>query len=249
MKFVKNRKICKNHQTSRIWPTLSTFKFQSNLNLKYLHLHFNVEIGNDSSKEQPDWVISASLNFSPRYIANLKPTLSYCKSVNIRSPNLLLPKVARYEKLYFGPFALRFGSSLHRCLFILHNAHEHHALPCFLPTPSSALLCPLLLCPPALHYPVMPYLPLPYHLLPCLQTLQFLAEATVRFCDWYIYTGDRRCSGNLCKSATSSSPELKEIKTWQTTHFEDNWLNCGEGLVRIVSSWILTTPWPRPFCV
>ena len=35
------------------------------------------------------------------------------------------------------------------------------------------------------------------------------------------YTGDRRFSGNLWKSATSSSPELKEIETWQTTHFED----------------------------
>ena len=37
-----------------------------------------------------------------------------------------------------------------------------------------------------------------------------------------IYTGDRRFSGNLWKSATSSPPELKEIETWQTTHFEDN---------------------------
>ena len=37
----------------------------------------------------------------------------------------------------------------------------------------------------------------------------------------YIYTGDRRSSGNLWKSATSSPPELKEIETWQTTHFED----------------------------
>ena len=29
------------------------------------------------------------------------PTLSYCKSVNNYSPNLLLFKVDRYEKLYF----------------------------------------------------------------------------------------------------------------------------------------------------
>ena len=36
-----------------------------------------------------------------------------------------------------------------------------------------------------------------------------------------IYTGDRRFSGNLWKSATSSPPKLKEIETWQTTHFED----------------------------
>ena len=33
-----------------------------------------------------------------------------------------------------------------------------------------------------------------------------------------IYTGDRRF---FWKSATSSPPELKEIETWQTTHFED----------------------------
>ena len=80
------------------------------------------------------------------------PTLSYCKSVNNCSPNLLHFKVARNEKLYFGPFflALRYGPALHICLFILHNAH--HALPCFLPTPCSELLllCPLLICPPAL---------------------------------------------------------------------------------------------------
>ena len=82
------------------------------------------------------------------------PTLSYCKSVNNCSPNLLHFKVARNEKLYFGPFflALRFGPALHICLFILHNAH--HALPCFLPTPCSAFAlsafnmspCPALSC-------------------------------------------------------------------------------------------------------
>ena len=32
------------------------------------------------------------------------PTLSYCKFVNNCSPNLLLFKVDRYEKLYFDPF-------------------------------------------------------------------------------------------------------------------------------------------------
>ena len=84
---------------------------------------------------------NTSLNFSPTYIANSKQSLSYCKYVNIWSPNLLHLKVARYAKLYYGRFALRFGSALHHCLFILHNAHEHHALPCFLPTPCSALLC------------------------------------------------------------------------------------------------------------
>ena len=82
------------------------------------------------------------------------PTLSYCKSVNNCSPNLLHFKVARNEKLYFGPFflALRFGPALHICLFILNNAH--HALPCFLPTPCSAFAlsafnmspCPALSC-------------------------------------------------------------------------------------------------------
>ena len=83
------------------------------------------------------------------------PTLSYCKSVNNCSPNLLHFKVARNEKLYFGPIflALRFGPTLHICLFILHNAH--HALPCFLPTPALLLLCPLLICPPALPCPAM----------------------------------------------------------------------------------------------
>ena len=118
------------------------------------------------------------------------PTLSYCKSVNNCSPNLLHFKVARNEKLYFGPFflALRFGPALHICLFILHNAH--HALPCFLPTPCSAFaLSAFDMSPcPAMSCHVLPCLPLPClllpcPLLPCLQTLQFLAEATVRFCD------------------------------------------------------------------
>ena len=36
-----------------------------------------------------------------------------------------------------------------------------------------------------------------------------------------IHTGDRRSSGNLWKSATSSLPELKEIEAWHTKHFED----------------------------
>ena len=97
---------------------------------------------------------NTNLNFSPIYIANLMPTLSYCKSVNNCYPNLLLFEVARNEKLYFGPFflALCFGPALLICLFILHNAH--HALPCFLPTPCSAFAlsafdmspCPALSC-------------------------------------------------------------------------------------------------------
>ena len=83
------------------------------------------------------------------------PTLSYCKSVNNCSPNLLHFKVARNEKLYFGPFflALRFGPALHICLFILHNAH--HALPCFLPTPCSAFALSAFDMSPALPCPAM----------------------------------------------------------------------------------------------
>ena len=84
------------------------------------------------------------------------PTLSYCKSVNNCSPNLLHFKVARNEKLYFGPFflALRFGPALHICLFILHNAHRP-SCPAFCPRPTLLLLCPLLICPPALPCPAM----------------------------------------------------------------------------------------------
>ena len=56
-------------------------------------------VGNESSKGQPNYVISAdiiynaSLNFPPRHIAYLMPTLSYCKSKNNFSLNLLLLKV------------------------------------------------------------------------------------------------------------------------------------------------------------
>ena len=72
-------------------------------------------------------------------------TLSYCKSVNNCSPNLLHFKVARNEKLYFGPFflALRFGTM--------------PIMPCpaFCPRPALLFLCPLLICPPALPCPAM----------------------------------------------------------------------------------------------
>ena len=88
------------------------------------------------------------------------PTLSYCKFVNNCSPNLLLFKVDRYEKLYFDPFllAVRFGPALHSCLFIMHNAHN--AMPCFLPTLCSTFALPLLICPsamtcPALYFPAL----------------------------------------------------------------------------------------------
>ena len=64
--------------------------------------------------------------------------------------------------------------------------------------------------------------------------------ATLGFCAWYIYIGDRRF---FWKSATSSPPELKEIETCQTTHFEDNCLNCGLGGVRIKSGHFQTVLW------
>ena len=102
---------------------------------------------------------STSLNFSPRYIANLIPTLSYCKSVNNFSPNMQSFKVDRYEKLYFDPFflAVRFGLP---CTF----AYSYCTMPMLIMTcpafcPRSALLflCPLLICTSALSCPVLPY--------------------------------------------------------------------------------------------
>ena len=99
------------------------------------------------------------------------PVLSYCKSVNNCSPNLLFFKVDRYEKLYFDPF-----------------------FPCraFWPCPAQLLIhiaqcpcpsCPALLFANTLLYfcsarflsvpllcPVLPCLTLPCPLLPCLQT-------------------------------------------------------------------------------
>ena len=54
-------------------------------------------VGNESSKEQPDLGNqcrhNASLNFPPRHIAYLMPILSYCKSTNNCSLNLLRLKV------------------------------------------------------------------------------------------------------------------------------------------------------------
>ena len=105
----------------------------------------------------------------PAYEGNLMPTLSYCKSVNKCSPKLLLFKISRYEKLYFGPFflALRFGPVLHSCLFVLHNAHTQHALcPALLfPTPCSAFALPAFDLSP---FPALPCLLLPCFLLPCM---------------------------------------------------------------------------------
>ena len=57
--------------------------------------------------------------------------------------------------------------------------------------------------------------------LPCPDNTNKFILFWVKYIYIYIYTGDRRFSGNLWKSATSSPPELKKIETWQTTHFED----------------------------
>ena len=55
-----------------------------------------------------------------------------------------------------------------------------------------------------------------------LEIREFLYKVVLTYIYIYIYTGDRRSSGNLWKSATSSPPELKEIETWQTTHLKIN---------------------------
>ena len=85
------------------------------------------------------------------------PTLSYCKSVNNCSPNLLHFKVARNERnfilaLFF--LALRFGPCPAHLLIHIAQCPScpallfAHALLCF-------CLCPLLICPPALPCPAM----------------------------------------------------------------------------------------------
>ena len=83
------------------------------------------------------------------------PTLSYCKSVNNCSPNLLLFKVARNKKLYFGPFSLPCVLAL-PCTFA-YSYCTMPIMPCpaFCPRPALLLLCPLLICPPALPCPAM----------------------------------------------------------------------------------------------
>ena len=65
-----------------------------------------------------------------------------------------------------------------------------------------------------------------------LEIREFLYKVVLTYIHTYIHTyiyysiyiiqGIDAFSGNLWKSATSSPPELKEIETWQTTHFEDN---------------------------
>ena len=84
------------------------------------------------------------------------PTLSYCKSVNNCSPNLLNFKVARNEKLYFGPFFLGPFFLALPCTFA-YSYSTMPIMPCpaFCPRPALLLLCPLLICPPALTCPAM----------------------------------------------------------------------------------------------
>ena len=116
------------------------------------------------------------------------PTLSYCKFVNNCSPNLLLFKVDRYEKLYFDPFFT--CRAFWPCPTQLLIYISHHALPCFCPRSDLLLLCRFWSVP--LPWPVLHCFTLPCALsAPALQTLQFLAEATVRFCDWYRYRDPR----------------------------------------------------------
>ena len=51
---------------------------------------------------------------------------------------------------------------------------------------------------------------------------EFLYKVVLTYIYIIHYTGDRRFFWKLWKSETSSPPELKEIETWQTTHYEDN---------------------------
>ena len=91
---------------------------------------------------------NTNLNFSLRYIANLMQTLSYCKSVNNCSPNLLLFKVAR--KLFWPFFACpAFWPCPAQLLIHIAQCPSCPAL-FFSRRPALLLLCPLLICPPAL---------------------------------------------------------------------------------------------------
>ena len=90
------------------------------------------------------------------------PTLSYCKFVNNCSPNLLLFKVDRYEKLYFDPFFP--CRAFWPCPAQLLNAYSYCTMPmpimpfpAFCPRSALLLLCPLLICPSALPCPALSY--------------------------------------------------------------------------------------------
>ena len=111
---------------------------------------------------------NTSLNFSSRYIANFMPTLSICKSVVNCSPNLLLLKVARYEKPYFGPFSLpcvlTLPCTVAYSYCTMPTPVAHHALPCLLTTPCSAFALPDFALSPC---PVLPFPAFPYPVLSC----------------------------------------------------------------------------------
>ena len=158
------------------------------------------------------------------------PTLSYCKSVNNCSPNLLHFKVARNEKLYFGPFflALRFGPALHICLFILHNAH--HALPCFLPTPCSAFALSAFDMSPALHCPAMssPALSSTALSSPALPANSPISGRSDRKVLRLIYRY-RHFGHFLTHFAALSVTDTKQMVTIWTSRFEDLSLNCVLG--------------------
>ena len=153
------------------------------------------------------------------------PTLSYCKFVNNCSPNLLLFKVDRYEKLYFDPFllAVRFGPALHSCLFILHNA-----LPCFLPTLCSTFALPLLICPSAMTCPALYYSTLcPVRSCPANSPISGRSDRKVLRLI-YIYIVLYRHDSKMTKIghfATRFLTKPKEMGTIWTSSFEDKSLN------------------------
>ena len=85
------------------------------------------------------------------------PTLSYCKSANNCSPNLLLFKVDRYEKFYFDPFFPCRAFWPCPAQLLIHIAQCPCPLcPAFCPRSALRLLCPLLICPSALPFPALP---------------------------------------------------------------------------------------------
>ena len=83
------------------------------------------------------------------------PTLSYCKSVNNCSPNLLHFKVAETRNFILALFSLLCVLAL-PCTFA-YSYCTMPIMPClaFCPRPALLLLCPLLICPPALPCPAM----------------------------------------------------------------------------------------------
>ena len=159
------------------------------------------------------------------------PTLSYCKSVNNCSPNLLHFKVARNEKLYFGPFflALRFGPALHICLFILHNAH--HALPCFLPTPCSAFaLSAFDMSPcPAMSSPALSSTALSSPALSANSPISGRSDRKVLRLIYRCIYRYRHFGHFLIHFAALTVTDTKQMASIWTSRFEDLSLNCDLG--------------------